>query len=141
MSMTYSDPLDVLLGLQRALEARLESDWLRDATTSMGPFPPINIFQQGEDFVAIIELPGIDKNDLQIQAKENMIRIAGKKITSYEEGASVHRRERISGEFDRTMTVPVQIDANGIKAEYRDGILALFIPTAERAKPRSIKVS
>jgi HSP20 family protein len=141
MSMTYSDPLDVLLGLQRALEARLESDWLRDATTSMGPFPPINIFQQGEDFVAIIELPGIDKNDLQIQAKENMIRIAGKKITSYEEGASVHRRERISGEFDRTMTVPVQIDADGIKAEYRDGILALFIPTAERAKPRSIKVS
>jgi HSP20 family protein len=141
MSMTYSDPLDVLLGLQRALEARLESDWLRDATTSMGPFPPINIFQQGEDFVAIIELPGIDKNDLQIQAKENMIRIAGKKTTSYEEGASVHRRERISGEFDRTMTVPVQIDADGIKAEYRDGILALFIPTAERAKPRSIKVS
>jgi HSP20 family protein len=141
MSMTYSDPLNVLLGLQRALEARLESDWLRDATTSMGPFPPINIFQQGEDFVAIIELPGIDKNDLQIQAKENMIRIAGKKITSYEEGASVHRRERISGEFDRTMTVPVQIDADGIKAEYRDGILALFIPTAERAKPRSIKVS
>src|SRR5437764_13852254 len=65
MSMTYSDPLDVLLGLQRALEARLESDWLRDATTSMGPFPPINIFQQGENFVAIIELPGIDKNDLQ----------------------------------------------------------------------------
>src|SRR5436190_20446376 len=49
MSMTYSDPLDVLLGLQRALEARLESDWLRDATTSMGPFPPINIFQQGEN--------------------------------------------------------------------------------------------
>jgi HSP20 family protein len=141
MSMTYSDPLDVLLGLQRALEARLESDWLRDATTSMGPFPPINIFQQGEDFVAIIELPGIDKNDLQIQAKENMIRIAGKKTTSYQEGASVHRRERISGEFDRTMTVPVQIDADGIKAEYRDGILALFIPTAERAKPRSIKVS
>ena len=141
MSMTYRDPLDVLLGLQRALEARLESDWLRDATTSMGPFPPINIFQQGENFVAIIELAGIDKDDLQIQAKENTIRIAGKKTTGYEEGASVHRRERISGEFDRTLTVPVQIDPDGIKAEYRDGILALFIPTAERAKPRSIKIA
>jgi HSP20 family protein len=104
-------------------------------------FRPINIFQQRDDFVAIIELPGIDKNDLQIQAKENMIRIAGKKTTSYEEGASVHRRERISGEFDRTLTVPVQIDPDGIKAEYRDGILALFIPTAERAKPRSIKIA
>jgi hypothetical protein len=42
MSLTYGDPLDVLLDLQRALEARLESGWLRDLTTSMGPFPPIN---------------------------------------------------------------------------------------------------
>ena len=141
MSMVYSDPLDLLLGLQRALEARRESDWLRDATTSMGPFPPINIFQQGEDFVAIVELPGINKTDLQIQAKENMIRVAGRKTVGYEEGASLHRRERLAGEFDRTLTVPVQIDPDGIKAEYRDGILALFIPVAERAKPRSIKIT
>jgi HSP20 family protein len=141
MSMVYSDPLDLLLGLQRALEARRESDWLRDATTSMGPFPPINIFQQGEDFVAIVELPGINKSDLQIQAKENTIRVAGRKTVDYEEGASLHRRERLAGEFDRTLTVPVQIDPDGIKAEYRDGILALFIPVAERAKPRSIKIT
>ena len=59
MSMTYSDPFDVLLSLQRALEARRASDWLRDATTSMGSFPPINVFQQGDDFIAIIELPGV----------------------------------------------------------------------------------
>ena len=67
MSMTYSDPFDVLLSLQRALEARRASDWLRDATTSMGSFPPINVFQQGDDFVAIIELPGVSKEDLDIQ--------------------------------------------------------------------------
>jgi HSP20 family protein len=140
MSMTYSDPLDVLLGLQRALEARYESDWLRDSMTSMGPFPPINIFQQGEDFVAIIELPGINKSDLQIQAKENTIRIAGKKTVGYEEGASLHRRERVAGEFNRTLTLPVQIDPDGIKAEYRDGILALFLPVAERANARTITI-
>ena len=141
MSTMYSDPLDLLLGLQRALEARYESDWLRDATTSMGPFPPINIFQQGQDFLAIIELPGINKSDLQIQAKENTIRIAGRKTVDYQEGASLHRRERVAGEFDRTLTVPVQIDPDGIRAEYRDGILALFMPTAERAKPRSITIT
>jgi HSP20 family protein len=71
MSMTYSDPFDVLLSLQQALEARRASDWLRDATTSMGSFPPINVFQQGDDFVAIIELPGVSKEDLDIQAKES----------------------------------------------------------------------
>ena len=71
MSMTYSDPFDVLLSLQQALEARRASDWLRDATASMGSFPPINVFQQGDDFVAIIELPGVSKEDLDIQAKES----------------------------------------------------------------------
>jgi HSP20 family protein len=141
MSMTYSDPFDVLLSLQRALEARRASDWLRDATTSMGSFPPINVFQQGDDFVAIIELPGVSKENLDLQAKENTIRIAGRKSIKYGEGASVHRRERVSGEFDRTLTVPVEIDPNGIKAEYRNGVLALFIPTAEKAKPRSIKIT
>ena len=45
----------------------------------MGSFPPINLFQQGDDFVAIIELPGVSKEDLDIQAKENTIRIAGRK--------------------------------------------------------------
>jgi HSP20 family protein len=107
----------------------------------MGPFPPINVFQQGEDFVAIIELPGVNKEDVQIQAKENAIRIAGKKSTDYAEGASIHRRERVAGEFDRTVTVPVQIDPDRIKAEYRDGILALFIPVAESARPRSIEIT
>jgi HSP20 family protein len=141
MSMTYSDPFDVLLSLQRALEARRASDWLRDATTGMGSFPPINVFQEGDDFVAIIELPGVSKEDLDIQAKENTIRIAGRKSIKYGEGASVHRRERVSGEFDRTLTVPVEIDPDGINAEYRNGVLALFIPTAEKAKPRSIKIT
>ena len=95
MSMMYSDPFAALLGLQRALEARQASDWLREATTGTGSFPPINVFQQGEGgFVAIIELPGVSKSDLNIQAKENTIRIAGKKSIQYEEGASVHRRER-----------------------------------------------
>jgi HSP20 family protein len=107
----------------------------------MGPYPPINVFHQGDDVVAIIELPGVSKSDLEIQAKENTIRIAGKKSISYDEGVSVHRRERMSGEFDRTLTLPVEIDPEGIKAEYRDGVLALFISTAESAKPRTIQIT
>jgi HSP20 family molecular chaperone IbpA len=66
MIATFADPFDALLSLQRALEAQLSSDWLHDTTTSRGTFPPINVFQQGEDLLAIIELPGIDKNDLLI---------------------------------------------------------------------------
>ncbi len=137
---SFRDPFEELFSIQRALDAYRASDWLGGRTTGMGSFPPINIFQQGHDFLAIIELPGIDKKELEIQAKENTIRISGKKTIKYSEGASVHRRERVSGVFDRTLSVPIQINPDGIRAEYRDGILALFIPRAESEKPKTIKI-
>jgi HSP20 family protein len=140
MITAFADPFDALLNLQRALDARTQSDWLRDLSTSQGPFPPINVFQQGDDILAIIELPGIDKNELRIQAKENTIRISGRKAINYPEG-SMHRRERTFGEFDRTLSVPVQLDPDGIKAEYREGVLALLLPRAERDRPRDVKIS
>lgn len=141
MINAFADPFETLLNLQKALEARSASDWLRNQTTSQGPFPPINVFQQGHDILAVIELPGVDKNDLQIQAENNTIRISGRKAVTYPEGVSLHRRERVKGEFDRTITLPVQVDADHIKAEYRDGILALFLPRSESDKPRTISVS
>ena len=134
------DALDALLDFQRALEAQLESDWLRGATTGTGAIPPINVFQQGDNLVAILELPGVAKNDLEIQAKDGSIRISGKKSINYPEGVSLHRRERRSGMFDRTLTVPMQINPDGIRAEFRDGVLALFIPRAESGKPRTIAI-
>lgn len=140
MFASFSDPFETLLTLQRALEARIASDWMGRGTAAIGSFPPINIFQKGDDFVAVIEMPGVDKSDLEIEAKENTIRIRGRKTVAYGEHASVHRRERISGVFDRTLSVPIRIEPDRIKAEYRDGILALFIPRAEADKPRSITV-
>jgi HSP20 family protein len=133
--------LDALFDFQRALDSRLESDWLRGATAGTGAFPPINVFQQGDNLVAIIELAGVNKSDLEIQAKDGTIRISGKKNVAYPEKVSLHRRERLSGTFDRTLTVPIQIDADRIKAEYRDGVLALFIPRAESDKPRTISIN
>ncbi len=134
-------PLDALFDLQRALEARLDSNWLDGSTAGTGAFPPINVFQQGDNLLAVLEVPGVDKSDLEIQAKGNAIRISGKKAISYPEGVSVHRRERSAGRFDRTLTVPMQIDADAIKAEYRDGVLALLIPRAESDKPRTVPIN
>ena len=134
-------PLDALFDLQRALEARLDSNWLDGSTTGTGAFPPINVFQQGDNLLAVLEVPGVDKSDLEIQAKGNAIRISGKKAISYPDGVSVHRRERSAGRFDRTLTVPMQIDADAIKAEYRDGVLALLIPRAESDKPRTVPIN
>jgi HSP20 family protein len=137
----FNDPFAAMLALQRALESRRESRWMQGGTTGMGAYPPTNIFQKGDDFVAVIELPGMDKSDLQIEAKDNTIRISGKKAMDYDQNASVHRRERVFGTFDRTISLPLQIDADTIRAEYRDGILALFIPRAASEKPRTIKIN
>ena len=140
MLTSFDYPFEALLGIQRALEARRASDWMGAATTGMGTFPPINVFQKGDDLLAVIELPGIDKKDLNIEAKENTIRISGRKIVAYAQAASVHRRERVSGTFDRTISVPIQMDPGAVTAEYRDGVLALFIPRAESDKPRTIEI-
>jgi HSP20 family protein len=141
MAARLTHPFEALLALQRELESRLASDWMGGGTAAMGSYPPINIFQRGDGFVAVIELPGLDKKHLQIEAKENTIRISGQKSIDYAEGTSIHRRERVSGNFDRTLSIPVNIDPDGIRAEYRDGVLALFIPRAEREKPRTIKIT
>jgi HSP20 family protein len=138
--MEYTDPFDALFAFQRALENRLSSGWLGSSTAAGGAYPPINVFQQGDDLVAIVEMPGVNKDNLNIQAKENTIRIAGQKSVDYPENVSLHRRERLSGNFDRTLVVPMQIDPDRIRAEYNDGLLALYIPRAEKDKPRTIEI-
>ena len=93
------------------------------------------------DVNVIAELPGLKKSDIDIQVKGNTIRIAGARSVTYPDKVGVHRRERLAGRFDRAINVPVQIDADRVKAEYRDGILALHLPRAEADKPRSIKLA
>ena len=137
----FSSPFDTLLGLQQALDAFRTSNWLDAGPSGGGAYPPLNVFRKGEDFVVLAEVPGVRKADLELQVKGNTIRISGSKVVSYPEQAGLHRRERLSGRFDRVVTLPVEIDADGVQAECRDGILALLLPRAERDKPRTIQVS
>jgi HSP20 family protein len=141
MSMVFTDPFETLFNLQQALDTFRRSGWLESSPSGTGPYPPVNVFRKGDDFVILAELPGIKKSDLNIQVKGNTIRIGGSKPVSYPEKVSLHRRERLAGTFDRTVTLPVQLDAEGVNAEYRDGILALFVPRAEQDKPRQIRVA
>lgn len=141
MVMLLADPFETLFNLQQTLEAFRESDWLQSSPSGTGAYPPVNVFRKGEDFVVITEVPGIKKSDLEIQVKDNTIRIAGTKSVQYVEKAGVHRRERLAGRFDRAVMLPVRIDADQVKAECHDGILALFLPRAEQDKPRSIKIA
>jgi HSP20 family protein len=141
MALLMPDPFDTLLNLQQSLEALRASNWLESSPSAAGSFPSVNVFRKGDDFVLITELPGIKKSDLEIQIKGRTVRIAGAKSVSFPEKAGVHRRERLAGRFDRAISLPVEIDADKSKAEYRDGVLALFLPRAERDKPKLVKVT
>lgn len=140
MALFFSNPFDAVLEFQRALDSLRDSAWLEFSPSGRGAFPPLNVFNKGDDIVIIAEVPGVRKADLKVEAKGNTIRVAGTKAASYGERTSVHRRERSAGRFDRTVTLPVEIDADRIKAEFRDGILALYLPRAENAKPKAINV-
>ncbi len=98
-------------------------------------------FRKGDDLIVIAEVPGIKKSDLEVQVKGNTIRLSGTKSVDYPDKTGLHRRERLAGRFDRVVTLPVEIDQEGVKAKCRDGILALFLPRAERDKPKSIQVA
>jgi HSP20 family protein len=137
----FSSPFDTLLGLQQALDAFRTSGWLDAGLSGGGTYPPINVFRKGDDFAVLAEVPGVRKSDLEVQVKGRTIRISGTKAVAYPEQAGLHRRERLAGRFDRAVTLPVEIDADGVQAECRDGILALLLPRAARDKLKTIQVS
>lgn len=141
MALYYTNPFDAMLEFQRTLEQLRDSSWLDYSTSGRGAFPPVNVFNKGDDIVIVAEVAGVRKADLKIEAKDNVVRIAGTKNVAYGERASLHRRERGDGRFDRTVHLPLDVDADRIKAECRDGILALYLPRAESAKPRTISIN
>jgi HSP20 family protein len=136
----FSDPFDALASFQQALDAFRASDWLEAGPSGGGAYPPMNVFRKGEDFIIITEIPGVKKSDLDVQVKGRTLRLSGQKTVAFPEKTAVHRRERLGGRFDRAVTLPVEIDPDGVKAEYRDGVLALFLPRAASEKPKTIKV-
>ncbi len=136
----FSDPFDALASFQQALDTFRTSDWLAAGPSGGGAYPPMNVFRKGDDFIIIAEIPGVKKADIDLQVKGRTLRLTGQKAVGFPEKAAVHRRERLAGRFDRALTLPVEIDPEAVKAEYRDGVLTLFLPRAESEKPRAIKI-
>ncbi|MCP4196390.1 MAG: Hsp20/alpha crystallin family protein [Proteobacteria bacterium] len=127
---------------------RFNRDWSRffggahgQTRFSSHVFPPINLYDDGESFVVRAEIPGIDKNDLEINATADALSIKGqRKRGSTTENASFHRRERDYGHFDRSLTLPLPINPEKIVASYKLGVLEVVLPKAEEMKPRKVAV-
>ena len=112
-----------------------------EADGGAGVSPPLNISQDDNSFYIRAEVPGIKPAEISISALRNRVSISGRReIPREHERVSYHRKERPEGSFDRTVTLPAEVDAERVEARYADGILTLALPKAEQAKPRQITV-
>jgi HSP20 family protein len=103
--------------------------------------PPVDIVEEGDRIVFRAELPGVDRNDIDIKMENGTLVLRGEKKQEKEvNDGSAHRVERYYGSFTRSFVVPTTINAERISASYRDGVLEVVLPKAEEAKPRKIKV-
>lgn len=127
--------------LRREMQRLLDPGKAEYSELGSGVFPPINVMQDSDNFYVSAEVPGIKASELSISAVKNRLSIAGRReIQNENERVSYHRKERPEGSFNRTLTLPTELDVDRVEARYADGILSLKLPKAEAAKPRLISV-
>ncbi|HOC02214.1 MAG TPA: Hsp20/alpha crystallin family protein [Candidatus Ratteibacteria bacterium] len=104
--------------------------------------PAVDIKDTGENLVVKAEVPGFDKKDINISLTGDTITISGKMQEEKEEKKAQYLyRERVSGSFTRSFTLPVPVDREKVKATCKDGVLEIILPKAEEAKTKEIKVN
>jgi HSP20 family protein len=106
-----------------------------------GRMPRVDIIDRENEIVVRAELPGVDKDDLDVSMTDHSVTIRA--TTSYErkeEKGEYYRREMSRGEFQRTLLLPDNVDADKAKANFKDGVLELALPKVESAKRKTIKV-
>jgi HSP20 family protein len=138
---TFDGPLSDFEQARREMLRLFDSVANESSASASGVFPPLNVTQDEDSVFVRAEIPGINADQLAISVLRNRLSIAGKREIQLEQGkVAYHRRERPEGSFNRTLTLPVEIDAERVEARYTDGILTLILPKAEAAKPRQISV-
>ena len=104
--------------------------------------PTVDISETEKGFEILAELPGVNENDVNISVTDNLLTIKGeKRAEDKTDDKNFHRVERRYGSFQRSFTLPRQVNTAEIKAGYKDGILTLTIPKAEEAMPTEIQIS
>jgi HSP20 family protein len=103
-------------------------------------FPPVNLYENAEGYVLTAELPGLAADQIEIHVEGNRVTLGGERRVDHPDDASLHRSERTGGSFRRSVELPGEVDAEKAEASYRNGVLMLRIPKAERYQPRKIAV-
>lgn len=109
---------------------------------SMGSWNPVvDVYDNDDSIVIKAELPGVDKEGIEIDVKDRVLTLKGERSSESEvKDDNYYRRERFFGKFERAFTLPADVDPDKIKADYKDGVLKIDIPKPEEKKPRQITI-
>jgi len=139
------EPLRDLLSIQRDMN-RFFSDTMsaREAAPVSRAetwVPPVGIHESAEAFTIAVELPGVKKEDIQLELKDESLTLRGERKPERDVNEGVHRMERVYGPFHRSFNLPSNINTSAVKASFRDGVLEIVLPKAEEARPRQINIA
>lgn len=147
----YQTPTSVSLpSLDRWTSLRNDFDSLFELPFWSGPnrqsqlfsgwTPALDLYQDSDNITAVVELPGLRKEDIEISLQDGTLSISGERKEEPTKKDAT-RTERFFGKFRRSVTLPVQVDSNKVTATYKDGILRVTLPKAEEAKPKQIQIN
>jgi HSP20 family protein len=127
--------------LNSLFEMPLESSFGRAGQLFTGWSPALDLYQSNDNVIAVVELPGMRKEDIDISLRDGTLTISGERTRESSNGEKAERTERYIGAFRRSIALPTRVDADKVSATYQDGILKVTLPKAEEAKPKQIQVS
>lgn len=133
MAFARWDPIRDLLAIQQRLD--------RFAPGPAGWVPPVDLHETPEQYVITAELPGLQREDLQIQMHDGRLTLSGVRRQRELACEQYHRVERGHGSFSRTFQLPMPVDADGITADLRDGVLTVICPKTADPGARRIRIS
>jgi HSP20 family protein len=143
MNIVRWNPLSDFTALQNQMNRLFDSTlygWPGESGTHTW-MPPADIHETDNELVLTADLPGIDPKSIDIRVENNVLSLAGeRKFEESGKNGNVHRVERMYGAFARSFTLSTPVDTDSIQANYKDGVLKITLPKAERAKPKRIAI-
>jgi HSP20 family protein len=143
-TLTRWEPFRELEELQNRLStivSRAPRQSGREEMTIADWVPTADITEDDKEYLIRAELPDLRKEDVKVTVENGVLTISGeRKFEKEEKKKKYHRVERAYGRFVRSFTLPDDADANGVKADFKDGMLTVHLPKNEKAKPKQIEV-
>lgn len=144
MELVKWNPWNEMMSVRNSLERIFDDRFLVDRRDAAGGFwnPAVDVFETDEAVVINAELPGLSKENIEIDVKNRLLTVKGERSQENETREDhYYRKERRFGRFKRTFSLPEGVEPDQIKAEFKDGVLKIRIPRPEDKKPRQITVN